>query len=560
MKKVTMCVAVVLAAFASVGCSPHKDFLRAEGQRIVNDKGEVLLRGFGLGGWVLQEPYMLRLPGGMRTQSQFRDSLVALVGEERTAEFYRAWWHNGIRKRDIDSLASWGFNHVRMPMHYNLYTLPIDKEPASGEHTWLTEGIVITDSLLAWCKANRMYLFLDLHAAPGGQGNDVAISDASPVRMWQDERNVEKAVALWRHLAERYKNEEWIGGYDLINEPNWGFTDPKGDPNGLREQRNVPLRDYLVRATAAIRKVDKNHIIVIEGNGWGNNYNGVWPLDWDDNTVISFHRYWNYNTEESLADALKNRAEQNAPLWMSESGENSNAWFTDAISLLEANNIGWCWWTYKRLGDRTPMEIIPGEGYLRILDYWSGRGPRPLADEAWAALQTLAENYKQENTIFHRDYIDAMFRQVATTATRPWVKHTLGAQGVTIFASDYDLGREGYAYHDTDVANYRTSNPAEQGGNSGGTYRGDGVDIYAGNVPGGNGYYVGNTKEGEWLKYTLDVEAAGEYSIEVCESPDWKTWRVRPAGTVTLAAGTTPFVYHIETTGVDIAWIRLRPI
>jgi aryl-phospho-beta-D-glucosidase BglC (GH1 family) len=409
-KRSILCVAAALICLAAVRCTTApKDFLRVEGQRIVNDGGEVLLRGMGLGGWVLQEPYMLRLPSGMRNQSQFRDSLVSLVGEERTAEFYRAWWRNGIQKRDIDSLAAWGFNHVRMPMHYNLYTLPIDKEPVPGEQTWLTEGFAITDSLLAWCAANRIYLFLDLHAAPGGQGNDVAISDASPVKLWQDERNVEKSVALWRKLAERYRDEEWIGGYDIINEPNWGFTDPEGDPNGTGEQNNAPLHDYLVRVTRAIREVDTNHIVVIEGNGWGNNYNGVWPLDWDSNTVISFHRYWIPNTQDTIERFLTMRKEQNAPLWMSESGENSNEWFTEAVALLESNNIGWCWWTYKRLGSGTPMEITPGDGYLRLLDYWRGEAEKPSPDEAWVALQTLAENYKQENTTFHRDYIDALF-------------------------------------------------------------------------------------------------------------------------------------------------------
>jgi hypothetical protein len=299
-------------------------------------------------------------------------------------------------------------------------------------------------------------------------------------------------------------------------------------------------------------------MIVIEGNGWGNNYNGVWPLDWDDNTVISFHRYWNYNTQETLAEALKNREEQSAPLWMSESGENSNVWFTDAISLLESNNIGWCWWTYKRLGLRTPMEVSPGDGYLRLLDYWRGGASRPTVDEAWEALQTLAENYKQENTIFHRDYIDAMFRQVATTDTEPWVDHKLGSEGVTIFASDYDLGREGHAYHDADTANYRTSNPAQQGGNRGGEYRNDGVDIFASGAPEGNGYHVGSTEEGEWLKYTLDVAEAGDYTLTVCESAGGGPWTVRQVGTVTLAAGRTPFIYRVETPGVDIAWLRLE--
>ncbi len=570
MKKSLLFFAIYFAAIVLVGgaavrcCTPKKDFLRAKGDRIVNNGGEVLLRGFGLGGWVLQEPYMLQLTGGIRTQTQFRDSLVALVGEDRTAEFYRTWWRNGIQKRDIDSLASWGFNHVRMPMHYNIFTLPIEQEPVPGEQTWLAEGFEITDKLLEWCAANKIYLFLDLHAAPGGQGNDVAISDAAPVKFWEDERNVEKAIALWRRLAERYKDEEWIGGYDVINEPNWGFTDP-ADRNGLNEPDNGPLKKFLVDVTRAIREIDKNHLVVIEGNGWGNNYNGIFPLDWDDNTAISFHKYWNRNDPESLAEALKNRTEQGAPLWMSESGENSNVWFTDAISLLESNNIGWCWWTYKRIGTPTPMEIIPGEGYLRILDYWAGLAPKPTADEAWAALQTLAENYKQQNTVLHRDYIDAMFRQVATTETLPWKKHKVGAIAETIFATDYDLGREGYAYHDLDLANYRTSDPREQGGNRGRAYRNDGVDIYAipadSPIPDGNGYYVGSTEEGEWLKFTLDVTQSGNYNLILCESTDGKTWAKRNAGEVVFNAGEVPFEFKLDSRpGVNVAWLRFEMV
>ncbi len=564
MKKSLLFFVLFFVIIASMGvvvqcCAPQKkNFLRTEGDRIVNNDGEVLLRGFGLGGWVLQEPYMLRLTGGLRTQSQFRDSLVALVGEERVTEFYRRWWENGIQKRDIDSIASWGFNHVRMPMHYNQYTLPIEDEPVSGENTWLEHGFEITDNLLEWCKANKIYLILDLHAAPGGQGNDVAISDASPVKMWQDQRNVDKAIALWVKLAERYKNEEWIGGYDVINEPNWGFSDPENDRNGGREQVNGPLKEYLVNVTKAIRAVDKNHMIVIEGNAWGNNYNGIFPLDWDDNTAISFHKYWSNNDDATIAGALKHRQEQGAPLWMSESGENSNAWFTDCIELLEDHNIGWCWWTYKRVGIGTPMEIVPGDGFLAMLDYWAGRGPRPTAEEAWAALEVLAENYKQENTIFHRDYIDAMFRQVATDATVPYNKTIVGAEPVTVFATDYDLGREGMAYHDLDVANYRTSG-GPQGGNRGRTYRNDGVDIFRGDAPGGNGYYVGQVEEGEWLKFTLDVAQGGNYNLILCESADGETWAERNAGEVSLNAGEVPFRFT-PVAGVNVAWLRFEAV
>jgi hypothetical protein len=43
-------------------------------------------------------------------------------------------------------------------MHYNLYTLPIEKESKKGENTWLEEGFKMTDDLLKWCADNKMYL------------------------------------------------------------------------------------------------------------------------------------------------------------------------------------------------------------------------------------------------------------------------------------------------------------------------------------------------------------------------------------------------------------------
>ena len=41
--------------------------------------------------------------------------------------------------------------------------------------------------------------------------------------LWESEANQKKTVALWRKIAERYKDNEWIGGYDLINETNWNL-------------------------------------------------------------------------------------------------------------------------------------------------------------------------------------------------------------------------------------------------------------------------------------------------------------------------------------------------
>src|SRR5215217_697046 len=213
-------------------------YLKADGKRIVNEKKEnVLLRGVGLGGWMLQEGYMLKIQNEGQ-QYRIHERIVDLIGERQAREFYEMWLANHTRKIDIDSMAAWGFNSVRLPMHFNLYTLPVDQEPEAGKNTWLEKGFAMTDSLLNWCKANKMYLILDLHAAPGGQGNDLNISDRDPSKpsLWESEANQKKTIALWRKLAERYAGEPWIGAYDIINEPNWGFQDLVNDKNGTKEK------------------------------------------------------------------------------------------------------------------------------------------------------------------------------------------------------------------------------------------------------------------------------------------------------------------------------------
>ena len=173
-------------------------------------------------------------------------------------------------------MKAWGFNSVRLPMHYNLFTLPIEEEPVPGENTWLEIGFELTDSVVSWCKQNEMYVILDLHAAPGGQGYDAAISDYDPSKpsLWESVENRNKMASLWKRLAEIYVDEDWVAGYDLLNEPNWDL------PNG------TALRNLYEQCTDSIRSVDPDHIIFVEGNWWANDFTGLTP-PWDDQLVYS---------------------------------------------------------------------------------------------------------------------------------------------------------------------------------------------------------------------------------------------------------------------------------
>jgi aryl-phospho-beta-D-glucosidase BglC (GH1 family) len=504
---------VIIAVVLNLNTSAQG--LKASGKKIVDTNGnEVILRGMGLGGWMLQEPYMMEMSGFAAAQWDIKAKIKALIGEANTESFYNAWHANHCTKTDIDSMAAWGFNSIRLPMHYNLYTLPVEEEPVAGQNTWLEKGFVMTDSLISWCKANQMYVILDLHAAPGGQGKDQAISDYNPAKpsLWESNANKLKTIALWRKLAERYANEPWVGGYDLINEPNWGFT-AGGNQNGCSENSNAPLKQLYKDITTAIRQVDTEHLIIIEGNCWGNNYNGLFPL-WDNNTVLSFHKYWSVNDQNSISWMINFRNQYNVPIWLGESGENSNVWFTDAITLAEDNGIGWAWWPLKKIGSVTnPYTIVKTANYQTLLDYWNNGGTAPSSGFAYFTLMQMAENAKISNCIYRKDVTDAMFRQVNDSTTIPFANHVIPG---TIAAPEYDLGRYGKAYNDAEVANYHGSTGTYTAWNNGWSYRNDGVDIESSNDtdPGSNGFNVGWTSDNEWLQYTADIDSSAVYTVK----------------------------------------------
>lgn len=494
----------LLVFLLPVFSASSQGFLRAQNKEIVDGSGNpFILRGMGLGGWMLQEGYMLQTAGFANAQHQIRERIELLIGKEATDEFYQAWLANHVTKADIDSLKSWGFNSVRLPMHYNLFTLPIEDEPVRGEHTWLEQGFELTDQLIEWCKANEMYVILDLHAAPGGQGYDEGISDYDTDKpsLWESELNFEKTVALWGKLAERYADEPWVGGYDLLNEPNWNLTEGE------------ELRALYEAITEAVRAVDNNHLLFIEGNWFANDFTGLTP-PWDDNMAYSPHKYWSVNDQNSIQWVLSMRDNLNIPLYLGESGENSNVWFRDAIELLESFDIGWAWWPMKKVESIAgPFSWPKSAEYQALLDYWNGTGPEPSAAEAQSALMGLAEGMNIKNLTYQKDVIDAMFRQVNDQTAMPYRIQSI--PGI-LYPTDFDMGPNGVAYFDQEVANYQVTTGNYTSWNNGWVYRNDGVDIetttdntYT------NGYNIGWIDTDEWMQYSIDVTEPGVYSAEV---------------------------------------------
>ncbi|MEW5798326.1 MAG: cellulase family glycosylhydrolase [Bacteroidota bacterium] len=527
---------VLIIFFSALSLS--QGFLKVSGKNIVDKDGkEIILRGMGLGAWLLPEGYMLLTSGFADAFWQMKLKVADAVGAANADSFWTTYRKNFVQRKDIERLAQLGFNSVRLAMHWEHYM--------NGDGSWKEYGFILTDSLLRQCADNKIYLILDLHAAPGGQSAN-NISDYNPafLSLWESEANKLATVRLWKKIAERYNDEPWIGGYDILNEPAWDLP-----PN------NKPLRDLYVMITDSIRSVDKNHIIFVEGNWYATDFSGLTPA-WDANMVWSFHKYWNSNDAGAISSYVNLRNNTNRPLWLGESGENSNAWFTDCISLLESNNIGWSWWTLKKFETVVgPFSVPVTPEYDALLKYWKGQGAKPSVANAMKGLMGMTEGLKLENCVYHPDVIDAMFRQVYDATTKPFTTNSVPGK---IFAVNYDLGRHGIAYKDMQYTN--TNNATTW--NNGWVYRNDGVDIEKCSDAVTNGYNVGWTETGEFLFYTVDVQQSGKYSISlrvaandaggyvgmswdgkdqvivpIATTGGWQLWQTQKVSDVDLTAG-----------------------
>lgn len=528
-----------------------QNYLHVSGKKILDPGGsEILLKGIGLGGWLVPEGYMFQTDGIANSPREIRNKIESLIGATETELFYQKFRTNFVTRKDIEMLASLGFNSVRLAMHYNLLS------PRDQPYVYLESGFVIIDSLLKQCEDNHIYLILDLHCAFGGQNNaNISDYDPSYPSLWESLANRERTVDLWKKLAQRYSNKKWIGGYDLLNETVWSL------PN------NYLLRSLYIDITNAIRSVDPNHIIYIEGNNWANDFTGLTPA-WDENMVYSFHKYWNDNNVASIQSYLDLRNSANRPLWLGETGENNNKWFTDCATLIEQNNIGWSWWTLKKVESVSGFFLIkkPAE-YEAVLKYWKGTGSKPSDSDCIAAFSKLADNMLLENCVFNPGVIDAIIRQPKSYLTLPYkINYVPGI----VYASDYDYGRSGFAYYDSD------------NDNSGKKYRNDNVDIESCSDAVSNGYNVGYTSATEYLKFTINVQQSGTYQItlrtaanasggnvqikidnssfsntvSIPSTGGWQTWGNVLLNNINLTAGTHTITLNMVTGGFNLNYLK----
>jgi len=332
------------------------NFLKVKKTKIVDRAlSPVHLRGLNLGGWLMMEAYFMHAPN--RAEQLFKKKFTAELGPTALKEFEKHFRASFIQEKDFAQIAKWGFNSLRVPFNFRLVE--------SAPYKYSQAGLAYLDQVVKWAKKYKIWIILDLHAAPGAQNHDWHSDSLGPAELWTKESNRKRVYALWEFLADHFKDEEIIAGYDLLNE---------SVTNDVKT-----LNKFYHELIKHIRKVDRNHILFIEGNRWSQDVEVLEEFK-DDNVVISIHNYeplqftfnfiphlryplkgkaspiqWNEKvTRDHLLTYKKFSERRHVPIHVGEFGVNyregvygEHIWLKEVLKCFNDYGFHWNYWTYK---------------------------------------------------------------------------------------------------------------------------------------------------------------------------------------------------------------------
>jgi len=384
---------------------PKEAFIRVSGPDLITPDGQkLLIRGTSLGNWLNPEGYMLQF---RKTNSvgSIDQAFREIAGPDFIDEFWKKFKDNYVTKDDIQFLKSVGCNSIRLPFHYKLFT--------DEDYMGLTvdqDGFKRVDTLVDWCREAGLYLILDMHDAPGGQTGDNIDDSYGYPWLFDSEASQKKFIDIWVKIADYYKNEPVILGYELINEPIAPYFENM-------EELNSKLEPLYKSAVAAIRTVDSNHVILLGGSQWNGNFKPLTPdASFDDNVMYTCHRYGGEASAEAIKDFIEFRNTVNRPMYMGEIGHNTDEWMAAFVKAMEENNIGWHFWPYKKMQGSSFVTVNDPGNWNKIVEFAEAprstykeiRDARPDQAIARQALLDFIEKCKFQNCSINESYIRAL--------------------------------------------------------------------------------------------------------------------------------------------------------
>ena len=287
---------------------------------------------------------------------------VNLGGWFSQCDYSRERLDHFIEEKDIDVIAGWGLDHVRIPMDYNVL------EKADGSLS--EEGFGRIARAAGWCVSRGLNVVLDLHKTAGYSFD----ADENEGGFFTSEAYQERFFRLWEGLDARFYDPKHIA-FELLNEVT--------DCSVIGEWNRIAAE-----CIRRIRKIAPDSLILV-GSYWNNSPAAVKDLDMpaDDRVIYNFHCYdplvfthqgatWIPDPafdidrrvafgeagitpeyfEGQFASAIATAAERGTTLYCGEYGVIENAtpedtvrWFRVINEVFEKHEIARSAWSYREM-------------------------------------------------------------------------------------------------------------------------------------------------------------------------------------------------------------------
>ena len=354
--------------------------LQVKGNQIVNEQSQpVRLRGTCIGGWMNMENFINGYPGD---EHGLRAAMAEVLGPDKAQFFFERWLDYFLAEEDLAYIKSTGANTVRLALNYRHF------ENDSRPFEYLEAGFQRLDRTIESCAKHDLYAILDLHSVQGWQNSDWHCDNSSRhTHFWQHPHFQDRFVALWEEFARRYKGNATIAGYNVMNEP--VSNAPAGRFYADEDYRSdwETFNGVYRRVVSAIRKVDPDHIIFLEGDLFSSRFEKM-DAPFADNLVYSSHNYAGASydprqkpiTPEQRLENVKRQREiflahegtrymqrYQVSLWVGEFGANGDTGLEDQLSVFEEYGVHWTIWTYKDVGVMGFLQVDPTSSYMQVL-------------------------------------------------------------------------------------------------------------------------------------------------------------------------------------------------
>lgn len=378
--------ALVLTLSLTAALAPcARAVLQASGTNIVDDGGNVVqLQGANLGGLFVMEKWMSPLDSGGLPDTysviQKLDQRFGVATEQSLIKTYQDTW---ITTTDLDNVAALGLNCVRVPVWWGQFFTLASQGDSSG---WRSDAFDKLDWIVNNCASRGLYVIIDMHGVVGGQSTSDSCGQANSNQYWSNGSYQGRTAWMWWQIANHYRGNATVAGYDLINEP-----------TGAPSASTVWARYNDLYNS--IRSADPDHMIIMEGafGSWN------WSMLPDPaqygwtNVCYSMHEY-QYGGSASQVEAgadnqvndFQNHSSYNVPGYIGEFNEfgyGASVW-QYGINAFNAGGLNWTMWSLK-----ANHGLVPDSWGLYDPTTWATK-PNISTDSA----DTIANDWAQWQT------------------------------------------------------------------------------------------------------------------------------------------------------------------